>query len=189
LRAPRANASRSLQPALGTHGCLTPQVADKKRAGRSAQWWCGSGVGARACPYSGVPARTQRIGQGAGRTGERFSYQPSAISFQPRGRADGGKIQLSAFSYQLSAKGPGGRGKNSAISLQLSAFSQGAGRPGGNGDALNLPHHPARGDHRQTSRSCDEDPLGSLRLLGNCRKPGAGGIRRGGRSIKSRSSG
>jgi len=47
-----------------------------------------------------------------------------------RGRADGGKIQLSAFSYQLSAKGPGGRGKDSAISLQLSALSQGAGRTG-----------------------------------------------------------
>jgi hypothetical protein len=29
-----------------------------------------------------------------------------------RGRADGGKIQLSAFSYQLSAKGRGGRGGN-----------------------------------------------------------------------------
>jgi len=51
--------------ALGTHDCLTPQVADKKRAGRSAEWWCGSGLGARASP----PARSGAVKGPGGRGG------------------------------------------------------------------------------------------------------------------------
>ena len=83
---------------------------DMKRAGRSAQWWRGSGLGARACP----PARS-----GA-------------------------------------AKGPGGRG-GSGDSLSSAVF-QGAPVYDACCRGL-LPHHPARGEHRETPPSCDEDPL------------------------------
>jgi len=178
-------------------GVRHPRLLEASGSGREARGPVRTTVvrirpGSAGLPVFGRP-RPHRAERSRGRAdGGKFSYQPSAISFQPRARADGEKIQLSAFSYQLSVKGPGGRGENSAISLQLSAFSQGAGRTGGNEDGLTgavfqgdpvydaccrgfLPHQPARGEHRETSPSCDEDPLGSLRLLGNCRKPGPAG--------------
>jgi len=66
------------------------------------------------------------------------------------------------------------------------------GEMGGNGYSLNsavfqeapvydaccrgfLPHHPARGDHRETSPSCDEDRLRPFGFWGIAENPGPAG--------------